>query len=304
MADDVFAQGAGTAVGLVAFGLGQATLSNMFSELRRQRIVPRQVYLVDNGMNCQLDEIAGDACIIDAGYNAGFAKGANLAAEQAWSDGYQRMLLLNFDVEFLRSSAVSRLEEALESSVDCAFVSPIVVFASDKGRVWYRGGRLWRPSWITTHPGMGSPYLGTDEMKITDYFSGCCVLLDLAVFQSLGGFNERLFMYYEEPELCARARMVAKHAAVLDLGLVAHRKSGRKLDELEAFQLARNARMLCNEYERGWRRLLGRLLQWLVVPAQLFRCSNRSAAAAYVRGVSGLGEESIDRAVAARIKGS
>jgi GT2 family glycosyltransferase len=92
-------------------------------------------------------------------------------------------------------------------------------------------------------------------------------------------------MYYDEVELATRVkREESGFCYLLDEPLVAHEKPGRKFNENESYYHARNSRWLLSRYEHGWRYVVGRIGQYLLMPLQLTRCDSRASRAAYLRG--------------------
>ena len=274
-------------VALVVFGQDSQEIRTMLEKLAALDGGGMAIYLVQNDTFAVLDEFADRATVIRPGANLGFAGGVNRAAAHARADGHDMMLVLNFDTQFLRKDLLLRLFEPFAMYSNCAFASPTIVYAGDSSLIWYRGGRTYRPAWVTRHPGINTSLPRTGSVTPTDFFSGCCALVDLEVFDALGGFWEHLFMYYEEADICYRAIAIGKRAYHVDLAMVAHAKRGRGFDELEAFQHARNSRLLLARHEHGAARLLGRLEEFLVAPFQLRRCNGAAARIAYLEGLFG-----------------
>lgn len=55
--------------------------------------------------------------------------------------------------------------------------------------------------------GLMTRHMATNEEVVeTDYAAGSCLLLDRGVINQLGLFNDKLFMYWEEVDLCFRIR--------------------------------------------------------------------------------------------------
>jgi GT2 family glycosyltransferase len=245
----------------------------------------KRLYVACNMPGRDLVEVLGDAVHLGTASNLGFCGGANLAARAAARDGYRHFLLLNTDVELLVSDLAERLLWALDEQGHGGFVSPGIVLSSDHSITCYRGGRILGPAWLTRFPTMGREwaYPGRGVIE-TELFSGCCVLIDLEAFWSVGGFDENLFMYYDEADLAFRAAAAGFRSYLLDEPLVAHVKLGSRLSELEAFFFARNAALLLRRNARGWRRCLGRLCQFAAGPVFLGRCESRAARSAYLAG--------------------
>lgn len=68
-----------------------------------------------------------------------------------------------------------------------------------------------------------------------DWVGGMCMLFSDAVFERLGGFDERYFLYYEDVDLCARLRLLGYEVLVNPQAKVTHhaqRTSRRSLTYL------------------------------------------------------------------------
>ncbi len=288
------------AIALVAFAESDDEIEKVLDQLDSLKSQVTGIYLVANNPHRPLTSFARRVMVLHPERNIGYAAGANLAARQALEDGHERLLLMNIDVHLLDDDLIKRLSEPFRLHSDCAFVSPTIVYWSDTKRIWYRGGRLFVPAWITSHPGIGQPVCNTGTASRTDFFSGCCVLVDLPTFTELGGYCEELFMYYEEADLAFRARSIGKYAYHVDLALVAHSKQGRQFDALEAYQHARNSRFLLLAHEVGLARIVGRTIQYAVAPLQLRRCGSPFAAFSYLRGLLGARNAQLDNMIALR----
>ena len=78
----------------------------------------------------------------------------------------------------------------------------------------------------------GSDYVAKDEVVFPDWVAGMFMLFRREVFEKLGGFDQRYFLYYEDVDLCARLRLHGYEVAMCpDAKVVhhAHRSSHRNL---------------------------------------------------------------------------
>jgi N-acetylglucosaminyl-diphospho-decaprenol L-rhamnosyltransferase len=146
--------------------------------------------------------------------NRGFGAGVNRAARQATAP---LLLILNPDVE-LRAPVVGPLIACLDAHPQTAIVGGLV--REPDGRVQASARRFpdvttpfgGRTSWLTrVLP--GNP-LSRRNLAATDVHGGCTqvdwvtgafMIVRREVFESLGGFDERFFMYWEDSDLCLRA---------------------------------------------------------------------------------------------------
>ena len=245
-----------------------------------------KVYLLVNEPDRKLLVSQPSTVVISAGQNLGFCGGVNMAAAQAAADGCDYLLLLNLDIKILSADLIERLMLVFAQRNDCGFVCPGIVMWPDTSEVWFRGGRILRPLWQTRAKHIGSRWRDTSRgIVATDFFNGCCALIRLSTFLQLGGFDERLFMYYDEADLSSRGDAEGFKCYLLDEPLIAHIKEGKKFNANEAYFHARNPRILVRLNERGIRRLLGQFGQYVVAPRQIARCNSKSARKAYFKGL-------------------
>jgi GT2 family glycosyltransferase len=273
------------AVALIVFGQTDEVIREIIEQIEGLNWKPLPLYLVINEVGRALD-IESQAITLEPTQNLGFCGGANLAAQRAMRDGHTHLLILNLDIKILDTDLVSRLFGVFEFHEDCAFVSPGISYWPQVDRIWYRGGQIIRPVWVARHPNIGKSWFNVtqDAMK-TDYFSGCCVLADLEIMMGSEGFDEGLFMYYDEADLATRVtQRTGKFSYMLDVPLIAHAKVGRNFNRNEAFFHARNSRTLLDRNEKGVKHAVGVIGQLIIVPFQLLRCESREARKAYVRG--------------------
>ena len=78
----------------------------------------------------------------------------------------------------------------------------------------------------------GSDYIVKDKTIFPDWVAGMFMLFRREVFETLGGFDERYFLYYEDVDLCARLRLQGYTVAMCPAVKVVHhaqRRSHRNL---------------------------------------------------------------------------
>lgn len=197
-----------TCVVLVNYA-GAADTQNCVRSLLACPVHPGLV-VVDNTPNDpQLeDAVAGypDAKIIRAPENLGFGRGNNLG--MVWA-------LANTDCEFIfvlnndaavEPDTIARLESVLENQPQTGIAAPRIVFMDRPDVLWYGGGEV---SWLRgggITPGVLGPSNTALAMQAREvsFASGCAMLVRRDLLEQLGGFDERLFMYEEDVELCLR----------------------------------------------------------------------------------------------------
>ncbi len=151
--------------------------------------------------------------------NLGFGAASNRGLARAFARGADAVLLANNDTLFT-PGLLDRLESTLAETPDAGLVAPLIR-AYPGGEIWSAGGicRLEEGSAENLVAAEGeAPYL-------TDWLTGCAYLMPRKVFDQVGGFDERFFMYGEDVELSLRIREAGYRLIVEPRALLHHRVS-------------------------------------------------------------------------------
>jgi GT2 family glycosyltransferase len=157
--------------------------------------------------------------LIRSEQNLGFSGGQNLGIKFALSNGANYVLVLNNDV-ILNKNLIIELLKTFQAESDCGIVSPKIYFAkgyefhkasykeNELGKViWYAGGKIDWQNMIASHRGVDEVDKGQyEKIEQTDFASGCCEMIKREVFEKVGLFDERYFLYYEDNDLSQRAK--------------------------------------------------------------------------------------------------
>jgi len=280
-ADDVPRVG----VVLVSWEQSEDDLRFFFAQLEKLTWSSRKTWLVNNKPGRDLSTFSELSQIVDSPSNLGWTGGANLGAKAALDDGCTHVLFMNTDVKLLHDDLVQSLLYPFEREARCGLASPGIVLWPNEHLIWYRGGRCRRPFWVPRHPGIGRPWKAPNHrMQPTDIVVGCCVLVSADVLRDTGGFDEQLFMYFDDPDLSVRAREAGYQCFLVDEPLMAHAKTGRSLSPLEAFYFGRNAIIVATKHEAGLRRAVALGTQLAVMPGNLWRADSTRSRKEFVRG--------------------
>lgn len=180
--------------------------------------------VVDNGsekkFRVQSSEFrVGELKIIHNDKNLGFSGGNNVGIRYAFKKNADYILILNNDT-VVDKSLVLELLKLAQSDESIGIVVPKIYFAkgfefhkdryneSEQGRViWYAGGIMDWKNVIGVHRGVDEVDRGQYEKVIeTDFASGCCMFVKREVFERVGMFDEKYFLYYEDNDLSQRAK--------------------------------------------------------------------------------------------------
>ncbi|WP_445149202.1 glycosyltransferase family 2 protein [Baekduia sp. Peel2402] len=172
------------------------------------------VTVVDNASSDgSLESIADlDVRALESGRNGGFGFGCNLGA--AAGDA-EYVLFINPDAR-ISADDLARLSAVLDSSPSVGLVGPQL--REEDGalipsmRRYQRLGSTWatalflhrfvrRAAWANEIIHEESAYSAPAS---PEWLSGACMLVRRSVFEALGGFDERFFLYCEDMDLCRR----------------------------------------------------------------------------------------------------
>lgn len=138
--------------------------------------------------------------IISNSDNLGYAYGNNLAIEAMLSEEFQyaAVLILNPDVT-LSFGIIDKLLLVLHLSEEVGAVSPNVIEPSQSPDRRVPINSLWgRP--------MKKRFMKHENIIEVDRLHGGCMLVKPDLFKKIGAFDDAYFLYWEEIDLCQRAR--------------------------------------------------------------------------------------------------
>lgn len=164
-----------------------------------------ELNLLDNASGEDLSEFARryERCrTFTAPKNVGFGGGHNLLARETDAG---HLLILNPDVEILEADTAKRLLLAAASNDQIKAVGPKLVTADGAAQP-YDHGRLHGVRAQIALRGGHSYWKATDTPRDVAWVSGAAVALDRPAFEAVGGFDENLFLYKEDEDLCLRLR--------------------------------------------------------------------------------------------------
>jgi len=168
------------------------------------------------------------AVVIKLGSNLGFSKASNAAARRA---GGEYLVFLNPDTE-VRTGALDYLAAFLDERKDAGIAGPRVVYPDNRFQV-SAGGlpnlmREFRDRRMHQRMNAGDDALRAKVEKRfrgereVGWVTGSCLAIRRNLFEELGGFDEGLFMYFEDKDLCKRAREKGWKAVFVPKAEVVH----------------------------------------------------------------------------------
>ena len=152
--------------------------------------------VVDNASKDNSVEVAEayGAAVIRNNRNQGYGRANNIGVRAAESEF---VLIVNPDV-ILEPGAVAELLGAARRYPEASLFAPRLV--EPDGRIFFQARSLL------------SPYLKNPSGRLVlpegdacaPFFSGACLLIKRDLYLRLGGFDENIFLFYEDDDLCRR----------------------------------------------------------------------------------------------------
>lgn len=172
-----------------------------------QRGCDVKIIIVDNGstddsVSAFEEEWGHKVTIIDHPTNVGFAAGMNLGIRHALDMDAEWILVLNNDT-VAEVDMLAQLMESAQNHPQIGILSPAIYYYDDPDRIWRIGDR--QHDYLPIPLQVPKSAVESAETLTVDYVPGCAMLIRRAVLEHIGLFNERLFMYFEDADLCRRA---------------------------------------------------------------------------------------------------
>ncbi|MBF0547488.1 MAG: glycosyltransferase family 2 protein [Candidatus Riflebacteria bacterium] len=187
------------------------------------------VLLVDNGSRDGTVEAVREKFpgvqILALPENIGFCAANNRGAEFLLKNSeIQYLLFLNNDIE-IEPETVSLLEKFMDSHPSAAICGPLIYYYNPKDIIWAAGGRIFTDlMWFPPHlKGKKNP--GLIKPRQVDYIHGCSIMVKRSAIEQYGLFDERLFIYHDEVDLCLRLKKAGYEVWLVPKSVLYHKVS-------------------------------------------------------------------------------
>lgn len=211
-----------TSVIILHYGSISDTLECLGELKRKNTGYPFRTIVVSNsadiGLSDSVRKIDSSIDIIINQKNLGFAEGNNIGIKYALQKGSKNIILLNNDA-LSSDSLIKNIVTCSEKNPEAGLISPKIYFAKgdeyyknryknhEKGKVlWYAGGQIDWKNCYASNRGVDEVDCGQyDSEAITDFATGCCMLIKKDVTEKIGYFDSKYFLYFEDVDYSIRA---------------------------------------------------------------------------------------------------
>ena len=203
---------------MVSYNTRELTLTALATLIANTPGIGMQLIVVDNASDDGSSEAVAERFpeveLIASDSNLGFAAANNVAAERAQGEW---LLLLNPDTETFAGSIASMLDFS-RSHPEAGIVGGRTLYPDGTLNPFSCANRMTAWSLFCGATGLSrafpsSPIFNSEQMggwqrdtvRHVDIVVGCFFLVRRELWQELGGFDTRYFMYGEEADFCLRA---------------------------------------------------------------------------------------------------
>ena len=146
--------------------------------------------------------------------NLGYAGGNNIGIKYALESDADYIFILNPDTT-VKSDLLAKLAETAKKNPKAGIIGATI----DEGDKVICCGEI---KWLK--PELEHPLLQTTNYKLqtNQYIPGAAMLVSKKVFEKIGVFDERYFLYFEDADFCVRARKARFKLTVAPNAIVRH----------------------------------------------------------------------------------
>ena len=223
-----------------------------------------EVVVVENGEEGSTPPALAerDVVLVTPRMNLGYGRGVNRGV--AASARLEFLLISNPDV-VVHENAVALLVAYLSAHPNVGLVGPQILRTD--GTV-YPSQRVFPDFWLAGLHALLSPlwprnpatrrYRSARADGTVDWVSGACFMVRRDVFEQVGGFDERYFMFAEDMALCWQVREAGFVVAAVAEATVTHVEGLSRRRESRAMLIAHHRSAMRFEWQtaKGFRRLL------------------------------------------------
>ena len=227
-------------------------VAKILGELEQQTYQRKSVIIVNNGDRDQLREamirVQARAEIIETGKNLGFSGGCNIGIARALDGSADFVWLLNSDTR-VPPDCLEKLVSDAEAHPEAGLFSPILYADVPGYPVWVAGGWFEK---VFCHCGWFNSeepaFKAVESSPQSLMVPGTALLARTSALKRIGPFDERLFAYHEDVDLCIRAEVAGIGRRLVKTALYHKHKPGERFPPYKLYYLARNDWLLWRKH--------------------------------------------------------
>ena len=229
-----------------------------------------QIILVDNASKpeCidELEKTYGDhklITILKSPINNGYAEGNNIGLRYAIKNKFEYIMVANSDIR-VDIDFLNILFNKIKVNPKL-FLAPKIYFESgyefhkDRYKKSELGNVIWAMGGIIDWKNIYGSNIGIDQvdtgqydhnLSSPDFISGCCFLVKTDLFNKIGLFDQKYFLYMEDVDLSVRAKKYGYELKIIPESKIWHINSGSAgaASNLQDYFISRNRILFTFKY--------------------------------------------------------
>lgn len=183
-----------------------ACLNMLLKDLEKTDI-KYSISVLDNNSNDCLTKLQGvfnkrNISFYFSNKNLGFGGGHNYLSKK---NNAKYLLILNPDIEIIELKTVQRLFKKINNKKNIKVLGPKLLTRDKQPQAYDHGELNGIVSKIAIRSG-NSYWKNRNKPIKCAWISGAVLLIEKQIFELIGGFDEKFFLYKEEEDLCLRVR--------------------------------------------------------------------------------------------------
>jgi GT2 family glycosyltransferase len=258
-----------------------------------------EIIVVDNGSTddsvWRIRTVYPDICIVETGANLGYAEGNNVGIRYALQRGCGDVCVLNNDV-IVAPDFLAHLVAEAAADPTIGIVGPKMYFFEPADMIFAAGSMISWKTGTLIHRGIGrresiTGSLWSGAPEDVDFIVGCGVLFRRHMLESVGLFDSRYYLNYEDVDICVRAKHKGYRVRYTPRAVLYHKVSASlgQASPRNTYYMVRNGMLFFSTYLEGYRRWkilarifmrnVGHIAVWTIKPEYRRTASSKRAAA-------------------------
>ncbi|MGI8419337.1 MAG: glycosyltransferase family 2 protein [Candidatus Levyibacteriota bacterium] len=239
---------------IIILHYGQINLTKkcIMSLIKRESSYAKIVIVNNNSQSSSKSDFSPkNTIVINNNKNLGFAGGVNIGIKYAMEQNADYVCILNNDT-LIKEPFLKSLVLLLDSNKSIGIIGPAISFLREGKTVFDIGGKINGYFGRTSHEEVSS--ISGLSLQEVSYVTGAAMIVRKEVFQKIGLFDLQFFLYYEDVDLCLRAKEKGFRIVVAPHVIISHSlsKTVGKNSTFAIYHQTRSAVLFGRKYMHGF----------------------------------------------------
>lgn len=196
---------------------------------------------IDNGVFSNTNNLMpiddNSVIILNNDRNAGYGSGNNIGIDYSLAQpDCEFIWILNNDT-LLERNALSEIVGFCKKNDDIAICGSKLIYYPSDNEIQGVAGKYHKWTVSTSHIKEVAPVTPDAKAETFDYVIGASMLIKRHLFDKIETFDPKFFLYFEELDLCIRARKAGFNIGTCEASVVYHKESATIGDQRSYFSM-------------------------------------------------------------------